>query len=210
MPTERFNHLPEEKKRLIWEAAIQEFSRVSMEKVSINRIVKSADISRGSFYTYFQDKEDLLQYIFEDFVEQVQLFCQETILLEKGDFWKLPEKLLEYVLAICDKNKMITLAQNALGHQTVMKMLENKVGFCALAQEAKSKWLLEVYHATNCQELCVENFEDYQILFSLCTSSMIETLGEIYRGGAVREKAMASFRKRINFIKYGAIRKRFS
>ena len=49
---------------MIREAAIREFSRVPLDKVSINKIVKYADISRGSFYTYFQDKEDVFQYIF--------------------------------------------------------------------------------------------------------------------------------------------------
>ena len=76
MPTERFYHLSEEKKRMIREAAIREFSRVPLDKVSINKIVKYADISRGSFYTYFQDKEDVFQYIFEDCVCQRQLYCK--------------------------------------------------------------------------------------------------------------------------------------
>lgn len=207
MPTERFYHLPEEKKRLIREAAIQEFSRVSLEKVSINKIVKSAEISRGSFYTYFRDKEDVLQYIFEDFVHQIQLFCKETMFQVKGDFWELFEQLLDYVLDICEKNKMITLAQKAIGHQAIMKMLENKAGFCAPLQETNMKWLREIYQLTDCRKLFADNFEDYQILFSLCISIMVGAIGEIYRGGETEEKAKDSFHKRLNLIKYGAVRR---
>ena len=66
MPTERFYRLPEEKKRIIRDAAFKEFARVPIDKVSINQIIKEADISRGSFYTYFEDKWDLLGYIFEE------------------------------------------------------------------------------------------------------------------------------------------------
>lgn len=203
MPTERFYHLPEEKKQVIREAAIQEFSRVPLDKVSINKIVKSAEISRGSFYTYFQDKEDVFQYIFEDFVEQIQLYCKEVMVNAAGNFWALPEKLLEYVLDMCDKHKMITLAQNAVGHQGLMKLLEGKV-FC-MRQETKNKWLAEIYQMTDCRELRAANFEDYQILFSLCVSVLVETMGEIYHAGETRERAKISFAKRLELIKYGAI-----
>lgn len=205
MPTERFYHLSEEKKRMIREAAIREFSRVPLDKVSINKIVKYADISRGSFYTYFRDKEDVFQYIFEDFVSQIQLYCKEVIVQMKGDFWALPEKLLEYILDMCDKHKMITLAQNAVGHQGVMKMLEDKT-FCMPLHGTQSKWLKEVYQATDCTELCVESFEDYRILFSLCVNILVEAMGEIYHAGESREQAKDSFKKRLHLIKYGAYR----
>ena len=66
MPTERFYRLPEEKRRTIRNAAFHEFARVSVEKVSINQIIKEAEISRGSFYTYFEDKWDVLAYVFEE------------------------------------------------------------------------------------------------------------------------------------------------
>ena len=65
MPTERFYRLPEAKKQVIRQAAIKEFARVPFEKASINQIIQNADISRGSFYTYFEDKQDVVRYIFE-------------------------------------------------------------------------------------------------------------------------------------------------
>ena len=49
MPSARFYRLPEEKRKTISEAAIREFARVTMDKVSIHQIIKNADISRGSF-----------------------------------------------------------------------------------------------------------------------------------------------------------------
>ena len=58
MPTERFLRLPKEKIEAIRIAAVKEFMRVPLEEASINRIVHDADISRGSFYTYFEDKDE--------------------------------------------------------------------------------------------------------------------------------------------------------
>ena len=50
MPTVTFTNLPAEKRKTILDAARAEFSRVSIEEASINRIIKDAKISRGSFY----------------------------------------------------------------------------------------------------------------------------------------------------------------
>lgn len=62
MPKQTFFNLSEEKKSRLLEAAYAEFSKVSLEEASINVIVQQSDISRGSFYQYFEDKEDLYFY----------------------------------------------------------------------------------------------------------------------------------------------------
>ena len=79
MPTERFYRLPEAKKQVIRQAAIKEFARVPFEKASINQIIQNADISRGSFYTYFEDKQDVVRYIFEDNARQMQECCEREL-----------------------------------------------------------------------------------------------------------------------------------
>ena len=61
MPKETFLKLPEEKKQKIIKAAKKEFERVPIEEVSIKNIVENAEIARGSFYQYFESKEDLLR-----------------------------------------------------------------------------------------------------------------------------------------------------
>ena len=54
-----FERLPEEKKDRIIQAARAEFIRNPYEKTSINRILAEAEIPKGSFYQYFDDKSDL-------------------------------------------------------------------------------------------------------------------------------------------------------
>ena len=66
MPKETFLKLPEEKKHKIIKAAKKEFERVPFEQTSIKNIVEDAEIARGSFYQYFEDKEDLFEYIVEE------------------------------------------------------------------------------------------------------------------------------------------------
>ena len=64
MPKETFVKLPEEKKDKIIKAAKKEFARVPFEQTSI-KIIEDADIARGSFYQYFESKEDLLRVYFK-------------------------------------------------------------------------------------------------------------------------------------------------
>ena len=54
-----YERLAEEKKERILQAARAEFLRNPYEKTSINRILTDAEIPKGSFYQYFDDKADL-------------------------------------------------------------------------------------------------------------------------------------------------------
>lgn len=127
MPTERFYHLPDEKKKMIREAAIKEFCRVPLEKASINKIVKNADISRGSFYTYFQDKEDVLGYIYEDLIFHLQDFCKAVLKENGGDIWTLPPALLEHTIEICQKDRLFAMTQQMNGQNAVLDLLNKKI-----------------------------------------------------------------------------------
>ena len=63
MPSATFYNLPEEKRERLLRAAREEFSRVPYESASVNRIIQSAGIPRGSFYMYFTDKEELFGHL---------------------------------------------------------------------------------------------------------------------------------------------------
>lgn len=58
MAKETYIQLNNQKKDRIMQAIMNEFSESSFSQASINRIIKEAGISRGSFYQYFEDKED--------------------------------------------------------------------------------------------------------------------------------------------------------
>lgn len=58
MPKQTYNNLDKDKKERLIEACLEEFSHYTFSDSSINRIIKNCDISRGSFYQYFENKED--------------------------------------------------------------------------------------------------------------------------------------------------------
>lgn len=115
MPSERFFKLNQEKRDRILEAAVGEFSRVPYEEVSVNQIIKNAEISRGSFYTYFEDKKDILCYIFQDEGEKMISAVRESILKNGGDLWKGLEEFIRSIAAIRDKSvvkQRVNILQN--------------------------------------------------------------------------------------------------
>ncbi|RIK50850.1 MAG: hypothetical protein DCC59_12550 [Chloroflexi bacterium] len=63
LPKQTFHNLPEEKRKAVVNAAIDEFADYGFESASINRIVAKGGISKGSFYQYFEDKRDVFMHL---------------------------------------------------------------------------------------------------------------------------------------------------
>ncbi len=65
MPKQTFLNLPEEKQNWIIDCAVEEFAQNGYAVASISRIVAAAGIAKGSFYQYFEDKEDLYGHVID-------------------------------------------------------------------------------------------------------------------------------------------------
>jgi AcrR family transcriptional regulator len=63
MPKQTFFNLPADKRETIVNAAVDEFAEYGLENASTNRIVKNSGIAKGSFYQYFEDKQDVFLYL---------------------------------------------------------------------------------------------------------------------------------------------------
>lgn len=90
MPKQTFFNLPVEKKQRIIDAAADEFAAFPYLKTSINRIIKKADIAKGSFYQYFENKKDLYKYIIDIAGETKLKFFRERLPeYKKIDFFSI-------------------------------------------------------------------------------------------------------------------------
>ena len=72
MPTSTFFNLKDEKREKIIEVVKKEFERVPLSKLSVKRIVEGSYIARGSFYQYFLSKEDVIEYVLRQDLENVK------------------------------------------------------------------------------------------------------------------------------------------
>lgn len=97
MPKKAYYNLPADKRDRIAQAIIREFSQVPAARVSINRIICDARISRGSFYQYFEDKEDMVRFVLSVNRKQM-LEVVDSLLAESQDVFQTMELLFDRII----------------------------------------------------------------------------------------------------------------
>ena len=96
MPTPTYFNLPKEKREAIEQASILEFANHTFTEASINQIVKASNISRGSFYQYFEDKEDCYLHILTMIAkEKMELFGTIVNRSEQDSIFDEYEQMIE-------------------------------------------------------------------------------------------------------------------
>jgi AcrR family transcriptional regulator len=96
MPRQRFYHLaPQERRRLV-DIATRHFATEGFERASLNEILAEAGISKGSYYYYFDDKDDLfataLESAVDDLMARLPLPALEK--LQAAEFWPTVERFV--------------------------------------------------------------------------------------------------------------------
>ena len=82
MPKPTFFNLSEEKRKRIFNAAVKEFASRRFSEASINKIVKEAKIPWGSYYQYFDDKEDLYRYVYTEILRKKRDIVYNTEIVD--------------------------------------------------------------------------------------------------------------------------------
>lgn len=85
MPTSTFHNLDEAKRKQIFDACVDEFAAHTFSEASINQIIKAANISRGSFYQYFADKEDCYMYLLSEMVKEKMAMFKDIVAINDND-----------------------------------------------------------------------------------------------------------------------------
>lgn len=201
MPLERFYRLPDEKQKAIRLAAMKEFARVPIDKVSINKIIQEADISRGSFYTYFEDKWDMLRYIFEDGQEQMRRFCVENLDRSQGDLWEMLKVFQDHIIKFISQNETFEFIKNIMAHSSSEDMFSgfhSKVKPC----DGKDELELWLYENTDKSDFKSQDFEEFHHFLMIVMSSMAIGVKEFYLGKP-EEKIKKEFAKTLELLRYG-------
>ena len=202
MPTERFYRLPKEKADAIRMAAIREFKRVPPEEVSINRIIRDADISRGSFYTYFEDKKELLKWLIADGVKETQRFYVKTIQTNGGDIWDLFDKALDVQLDICETDRFVEIFVNIIKSGMLAEVFRlDKEGDqdVEATQDRLAGWIYQKCDKTKCP---LEEKEFHELMEMHMLALMV-SMKQYFKDGQSREQIRSSYFRRVDMLHYG-------
>lgn len=113
MPKQTFFNLAKNKQDVLIDAAIKEFSRVPLSEASISNIIAIADIPRGSFYQYFENKEDLFFYIFSIYGKKAEKAFVNTLKKNNGDLIETFVQMFEWTLAFFRNDEKRSFFKNA-------------------------------------------------------------------------------------------------
>ena len=83
------------KKSQVVETAEELFMKFGMKRVTVKEICEKADVSKMTFYNHFDDKNDIIKYIFNSWLDEGYAWLDE---LEKQNlsFREEIQKILEY------------------------------------------------------------------------------------------------------------------
>ncbi|MGY3742269.1 TetR/AcrR family transcriptional regulator [Leuconostoc inhae] len=92
MPTKTFLNLSAEKQHKLYDAMYNEFSTYTLADSKISNIVALAHISRGSFYTYFDDIEDAYRWVLNDVIADIHQNIDKKDILSSTESFILKAK----------------------------------------------------------------------------------------------------------------------
>ncbi|MDF2673980.1 MAG: Transcriptional regulator, AcrR-family [Clostridiales bacterium] len=113
---EAFNRISEEKRNKIFDAAINEFAEHGYESANINNIALKAEVSIGSMYKYFKNKEELYLAIIHFGVESLKGILEEIICSEEDLLGKI-EKIIRVIQSYSRSNVNLTKLYNQMTNE---------------------------------------------------------------------------------------------
>lgn len=213
MPKETFFHLSDEKQQRIMKAAKKEFSRAPLGEASIAQIIKDADIPRGSFYQYFEDKDDLYFYYFRSLHRNSRKELLEALKKAKGDLFVGMENYFSKLV------KEVMYGENAAFYQNLFLHMDyrsfHKVAPYGIKNPHGTNWpkkhqaaWQEFYDSIDLTHLKVKNQEELKLLVKMLMHVVFSTIAEDYRvmqepDTEDKEKFMADFTLKVNWLKNG-------
>lgn len=198
-----FYNLPYEKRKRITDAVIKEFMERPNEKVSINRIIKTAEISRGSFYQYFDDKVDLIEIITKTMFDESSNKAKEILKLSCGDLFVMYIKMFDHFDDYSSQKQTMKIMRNIVdsfkaNDDLVSEYLKNRFNI-ALSNN-------EIYLMVDRQNLKFQDNESVKCLIEILTQVLKNAIFDVFVAGSDREEVRERLIKKIDIIKQGAVK----
>lgn len=201
MPSNTFLRLPLEKQDKLLTIARYEFTNFPYASVSLNQIIKKAGISRGSFYMYFEGKEDLYFYLIDRYLLQGFSIMEEVLEEEKGDFFLASVSFFAKILDFC------SLEEN---RAFIKQTIENTT-FYEESSERKRHIVLHSFEQLE-KLVCQEQFtplgkKHFRTLAMQVFHLMMRNLFRVLHQNESNKIVLQEFKEQLLLLKNGVIRK---
>lgn len=197
MPKITFFNLPENKRQTLINEARREFSRAPLYEASIANIIKGAGIPRGSFYQYFDDKEDIYFFILGEYAKEKRIQFLQILKSYNGD---LERTFLHFYNDLIKEEENYSFLRNALLNMTyeTKKIFERMI--CSKEINEKS---IEFISSIDQTKLNVTNSKELFHAIRLLMGITIHNLIHAYALKLSYEEATEIYRLEMNLLKQG-------
>ena len=201
MPTKTFYNLPQEKKKKLLEAIQSELSRVPFADISINRIVQQANIARGSYYQYFESKDDLFELALTDYRELIQERSKECLLKNGGDIFITIENALDATVDYCMHEERRAMFVNLFSHLRVRDTIvyKQKCGMLMMPE------MMELIQFVNMETLTFRDKEKFMSALEILLSLFRAQVAEVFANPESAEDCKQRFHEKIEILQHGMI-----
>ncbi|MCI8411536.1 MAG: TetR/AcrR family transcriptional regulator [Clostridia bacterium] len=199
MPKETFFNLNLEKRERIEEAIKHEFSRVPFSKVSISNIIEEARIPRGSFYQYFEDKEDAVKYIVQKYIYLENEIIRRFLIETNGNIFETTIKIYEYISERILIDSDIKLYKNILE-----ELKNNNINIFDKSVEFEDKQKLD--NLIDVQILNIVEKEDINYMLKIVSSITRVLTIDVASNRLSKEEGRKQLIKQLNILKRGMLK----
>ncbi len=196
MPTERFNNLSEEKRLRILNAIKTEISRVPLDELSINQIVQNAGIPRGSFYQYFEDKKDLVLYILDEYLEQMQM--RLSLAADSADLFCVIKAAFDFTMEYGFAPENFPLMRNIF-----CCLRAGETGSLQVIQQRGKRMIEKFGHKIDISRLNVTCEADVLNMISIVLNILYCNVASVFLNPDSREEIHGSFLSKLEILKHG-------
>ncbi len=213
MPMETFFNLTQPKRDKIISAAIKEFSRVHIDEASIENIISEAKIPRGSFYQYFQDKEDAYKYVISYVISKKHDSLLKILKKNKGDIFAASEEIFKKEFEIFSSGMFHNLMRNYISgaksrmHSEVIsdRIHCKRMGIPDLKNNIEKH--SKILDLVNKDLYSVKDDESFVVLIEQLFKAMMDTLLMAEIKKMTKRQAISQYKKVTSILKYGALKK---
>lgn len=203
MPTGTFFNLPEEKRDRLIQGAMKEFVAVPLYKASVSNIIINAQISRGSFYQYFEDINDLYYYLVGLFQHNTRKMLKQCLIKEKGDFvkgWALFGT--DYICSILNSEK-VGFYKNMYLHMNYK--LNRKINAFLVSVEKTTSGITyqNILDEIDSTSLRIIDEKEIDGIMNFCLNMMNQTIIESFYMEWSIEETQKMFHMRLDWIANG-------
>lgn len=201
MPKQTFFNLPTTKRKLLLDAAMKEFSRVPFHDASISNIIKEAAIARGSFYQYFEDKEDLFYYLLELDTERRRRKFITQIKENDGDFFA---SLIDYLQSILTEDIKDEEAKQFYRHVFLNMNYKTEKTFMTNKMDAEiHQYVNEIRMLIDTSKLNLIHDDDFTQMFHIATTMMFQNIVMKFARNLSKEEVTHTFIQQLHLLKRG-------